>query len=330
MPNPEARKIIERAMRDRAVYDKMAQREAEVWGRILPNRERNAAAAQDQEAARVLRHRDHISLSGWAHDNKRRFQRCLSLGCGEGRFERLLMTSGLCRSTHGVDVAPSAIEEARAKALTGKIDATYEVADLNFFTAEKQGFDLVVAQTSLHHLLHLEHVINQVWQALKPGGIFWVHDYIGESQFQYTNERIAVVNGIAALLPEKYRRNRISGHPIPPVVRKAPGTLVSPFESIRSQEIPGLLLKWFDVVVKRELTTILHLIAPPGTRSAFAESEDGRALFELLYFIDNFCLKNSVLSPVGGLYVLTPKANPHPRKMWAAIWRSARDKFIRR
>ena len=39
MTNNRAQEIIERAMRDRTVYDAMAARESEVWGKILPARE---------------------------------------------------------------------------------------------------------------------------------------------------------------------------------------------------------------------------------------------------------------------------------------------------
>ena len=311
MPNREAREIVERAMKDRAVYDQMAKRESEVWGKILPDRERNVAFAQDQEAAVQLRLlRDHFNFVSWARENGRSFDRCLSLGCGEGRFERQLVSSGICRAAHGVDVSENAVKEAKAKASAESRQITYEVADLNFYRAEPKAFDLVVAQTCLHHVLHLEHIIEQVWHALKPGGIFWVHDYIGETQFQYSDTRIAIVNAIRAALPEKYQTNSFNGKKFGPVIRRAPGTLASPFESIRSAEIPGLLLKWFDVVTMRELTTILHLAVPSGTRSAFNETEDGRALFELIYLIDDLCLKHRILEPVGGLYVLTPKASP--------------------
>jgi 2-polyprenyl-3-methyl-5-hydroxy-6-metoxy-1,4-benzoquinol methylase len=311
--NLTADEIVRLAMSDRAVYDAMASREAEVWGRVLPAREQNPAVAVDQQAARDLRlNRDQLALMTWARGSGRTFERCLSLGCGEGRFERQLIAGRICRRAHGVDVAASAVNEARAKAAAEKYDITYEQADINFFTAEPGAFDLVVAQTSLHHILYLEHVLEQAWRALKPGGIFWVHDYIGESQFQYADDRMEIVNAIIERLPEKFRLNRINGQLMKPVVRKAPGTLVSPFESIRSADIPKLLPRWFDVIEKREITTLLHLVVPVGTRSAYVENEDTRALFEILYLLDNICLKHGILAPVGGLYVLTPKAEPPP------------------
>lgn len=309
MPNDAAREIIRRAMEDRAVYDEMARRESEVWGRMLPNREANPATAADQAAAVTLGvNRGMTGIARWARENGRTFERCLSLGCGEGRFERSLVEGGVCRAAHGIDVSESAVEAARDTAAAAGLEITYAVADLNFFTIEEDAFDLVVAQTSLHHVLHLEHVMEQVCRALVPGGIFWVHDFIGESQFQYSDERMAIANAIVGILPEKYRKNKVTGRTLAPLVRRQPGTLVSPFESIRSGEIPHILAAYFDIVEKWESKTLQNLVVPLGTRIAYAESEDGRALFELIMLVDRLCQEHGILTPMGGQYVLTPKA----------------------
>ena len=50
MTNNKAQEIIERAMTDRTVYDAMAARESEVWGKILPALERSEARAADATA----------------------------------------------------------------------------------------------------------------------------------------------------------------------------------------------------------------------------------------------------------------------------------------
>ncbi|MGI8431235.1 MAG: hypothetical protein ACR2MW_02945 [Chthoniobacterales bacterium] len=52
----------------------------------------------------------------------------------------------------------------------------------------------------------------------------------------------------------------------------------------------------------------LYLIAPPGTRAAFAENEDTRALYEVLLMLDQLCLKEGILQPTGGQYLLRPKS----------------------
>ena len=79
-----------------------------------------------------------------------------------GRAERGYLKNGICKSFHGIDIAPDAVAEAARLAKEEGLDCTYETQDLNFLVLPENAFDLVVAQTSLHHCLHLEHVIEQI------------------------------------------------------------------------------------------------------------------------------------------------------------------------
>ena len=54
MSADKAQEIIKRAMADRNVYDAMAARENEVWGKILPDLERSEARIEDAEASAKL------------------------------------------------------------------------------------------------------------------------------------------------------------------------------------------------------------------------------------------------------------------------------------
>lgn len=301
-----AEKIVRDAMKDRAVYDAMAKKEGEVWGAHLPAREAKGERQNDIRAAAELRlNRATISLPGWAASAGRKFQRGLSIGCGEGRAERLLLQAGVCSSFVGLDVAESALESATAKAREEDLQATYEVADINFATLPENSYDLIIAQTSLHHVVHLENVAEQVHRALMPGGIFWIHDYIGETQFQYTDARIRICNKIISGLAPKHRFNRIYSRQLGPIVRRAPGNLISPFESIRSAEIPSIFPPRFKVLQHRETTSILHLVVPVGTRASYTETEDTRTLFDTLINLDSILLEEKILTPVTGQYVLT-------------------------
>jgi hypothetical protein len=55
MSDSTPREIIERAMANRSVYDAMAARESEVWGRILPALEHSEARVEDAKASAELR-----------------------------------------------------------------------------------------------------------------------------------------------------------------------------------------------------------------------------------------------------------------------------------
>src|SRR6266576_649434 len=97
MSADKAQEIIKRAMADRDVYDAMAAREKEVWGKILPDLERSEAGIEDARASAMLGIDRHtLSLIGVAMGKKLRFEHALVLGCGAGRLERELLRWGIC------------------------------------------------------------------------------------------------------------------------------------------------------------------------------------------------------------------------------------------
>jgi len=306
----KAGEIIKRAMADRSVYDAMAARENEVWGKILPDRDQSDLAVEDTKAGAMLGiSRNQSSLFCVANEKGLRFRHGLTLGCGAGRCERDLISRGVGVSFHGIDISERAIAKAREIAKEQNLPLTYEVADLNFVRLPEKTFDLVVAQTCLHHILFLEHVAEQIWRSLKNDGYLWIHDFIGESQFQYDAKRLAIINQILAVLPEKLRKNRVTGRTIEEIKRPEPGRLGSPFESIRSAEIIPVFQRCFTIEWRLEFDAFLRVVVPPGTRVAYLENEDAKAVFELLMLLDQLCIKEKIVSPSGGQYLMRPK--PH-------------------
>jgi len=304
----KAGEIVRRAMADRSIYDAMAARENEVWGKILPDRERSEAAIEDTKASIELCVARHFSsLSTLAQERTLKFEHGLTLGCGAGRCERELLRNGVCRTFHGIDISEDAIAAAREIAKEQNLPLTYEVADLNFLELPEKTFDLVVAQTCLHHILFLERVAEQVWRSLKADGYLWIHDFVGETQGQYDLKRISIMNQILAILPEKFRKNKITGRLVTEIKRPEPGHLGSPFESIRSSEIVPVFQRWFTVEWKLEFDAFLRLVVPQVTRAAYLENKDTKALFEILMLLDDLCIKEEIVRPSGGQYLLCPK-----------------------
>ncbi len=304
----KAQEIIRRAMSDRSVYDAMAARENQVWGKILPDLERSQTRAEDAEASLHLDVSRHFSsLLRVAQERNLKFENGLTLGCGAGRCERDLVSRGVCRSFHGIDISEEAIAAAREIAKEQNLPLTYEVADLNFVELPEKRFDLVVAQTCLHHVLFLERVAEQAWHSLKSNGYLWIHDYVGETQQQYDPKRLSTMNQVLAVLPEKFRKNKINGRLVTEIKRPEPGHLGSPFESIRSGEIVPVFQRWFTIEWKLEFDAFLRLVVPQGTRSAYLENEDTKALFEILMLLDHLCIEEKIVPPAGGQYLMRPR-----------------------
>jgi SAM-dependent methyltransferase len=301
--------IIKRAMADRSVYDTMAARENEVFGKILPERDQSDLSIEDIKAGATLGiSRNCLSLPRVANEKGLTFEHGLTLGCGAGRFERDLICRGVGLSFHGIDISERAIARAREIAKEQNLPLTYEVADLNFVRLPEKAFDLVVAQTCLHHILFLEHVAEQIWHSLKGNSYLWIQDFIGETQFQYDPKRVSIANKILRVLPEKLKRNRITSQLVEEIKRPEPGRLASPFESIRSSEIVPVFQRWFTIEWKVEFDACLRFVVPPGTRAAYLENEDTKALFEILMLLDQLCIEEGIVQPTGGQYLMRPRS----------------------
>ena len=301
-----AQAIVRKAMSSRAAYDEMARREAEVWSQHLVDPNRLSIQKADQAAATELGLNDkNLAFLPWCKQNKRTFARGLSIGCGAGRAERQYIEAGICKSFHGVDIASDAVADARTQASQLGIDCTYEVADINFCDFGEAQYDLIVAQTSLHHLVFLEDVFAAIRRALMPGGIFWLHDYVGESQFQHSDLRLSIANRLLEEIPESCRLNRMNGQLVGPIVRRKPGTLVSPFESIRSGEILPIARSMFKVLAGSTSSSLLHLVAPVGTRGNYLASQETRALFRTIKLMDEVLIQTGVLEGADARFVLT-------------------------
>lgn len=231
----------------------------------------------------------------------------LSLACGGGRAERQLMERGICKTFHGIDIAEGALSEARTIAEAENLSITYEQSDLNKIELDENAYDLVVTQNCLHHVLKLERLRDKIFQSLRPGGIMWIHDYIGETQFQYSNERLEIVNQLLKILPEEICKDVVNERSIKQLIRKEPGTLISPFEAIRSAEIMPVFLEKFDIIEKSESDAFLGFVCPMGIRHHYVKNDDRKLLFEVLFLFDSLLIERKILPPREGIYMLTPK-----------------------
>ena len=99
-----------------------------------------------------------------------RGKRVLDIGCGEGRFSRLL--AGLGAEVTGVDLTEPLIERARGMAVGGD---SYVVGDAESLAGiEDESFDLAVSYIVLVDVLDYRAAVEAAYRILKPGGRFVV------------------------------------------------------------------------------------------------------------------------------------------------------------
>lgn len=189
--------------------------------------------------------------------------RCITLGCGAGEFERGVAKYGAVRHHEAVDIAPGAIERARTEAASAGYDhIQYRVADLNTIALERDTYDAAFGLYSIHHVERLEHLFAEVVAALRPAGFFVLNEYVGPTRFQWTERQLVAINGLLDALPPRLKRFvNEPGREKQRVKRPTPAAVAAldPSESIRSADILLLLGDFFDIVeVKPYGGTILQ------------------------------------------------------------------------
>lgn len=189
-------------------------------------------------------------------------RRSLDLGCGSGGRSLLLHRQGATSHIEGIDVSEDRIAEGERWRKGAGIPGGLRVEDINACSLPERTYDLIFSAHSYHHFLELEHVNEQVHRALTDDGLFVLEEFVGPTQFQWTDTQINITRELMAMLPEDLKMLRwgaVKPYEGRPTVDEV--VAASPFESIRSAEIVPLFEKYFDVVHVRNLGgTIQHLL----------------------------------------------------------------------
>jgi SAM-dependent methyltransferase len=188
--------------------------------------------------------------------------RSMELGCGSAGLSLELYSLGATREAEGMDASPERVQEAENRRAAARAPGKFAVGDVNGIVLEPGRYDLIVSSHSFHHFLELERVMEQVVRALTPRGLFILEEFVGPTQFQWTDAQIEAVKGLMAMIPEPYRMLRwglVKPYEGRPTVEDV--VAASPFESIRSAEIVPLFERHFRILHRRNLGgTIQHLL----------------------------------------------------------------------
>jgi SAM-dependent methyltransferase len=131
-----------------------------------------------------------------------------------------------------------ALELAEELGISDRVQARQ--ADLNTWSAPGPA-DIYLAVHSLHHVVELEHLYDEVVQSLDPDGVMLVNDMVGRNGHVRWPEAGALVQRIWRTTPERYRFNNFAKHldvAYPDIDCSGEG-----FEGIRAQDVLPLLLQ---------------------------------------------------------------------------------------
>jgi SAM-dependent methyltransferase len=102
-----------------------------------------------------------------------RFERALDVGCGEGRFCRMLKSAGIAGI--GIDPTHQLVEAARQRDPAGD----YRIGRAERLEFESASFDLVVSYLTLVDITDFRTAIGEMARVLKPGGTLLIANLTG-------------------------------------------------------------------------------------------------------------------------------------------------------
>jgi glycosyltransferase involved in cell wall biosynthesis/SAM-dependent methyltransferase len=201
------------------------------------------------------------------------FDRALNLGCGFGDLEDHVLSAGGAFNFVSADISKDAVSHAQ-KRLFGH-PVKFLNIDINKIELLENTFDVVFASSSIHHFVELEHIFDEIYKSLKPGGYFVFNEYVGPSKFRWKSKQLDIVNLLLQHLPKSYRKDLRRSFIYKSRVYRPPldGTdRNSPFEAVRSDEIVKNAECRFNVVARRDYGGgILHMLLD-GISGNFAPS----------------------------------------------------------
>jgi SAM-dependent methyltransferase len=199
--------------------------------------------------------------------------RGLSIGCGSGAKEMLLLQHGCVESFDLYELAEGPAAEARAEAARlGLADrVTVRVANV-FDLAEPDSYDLVYWDHSLHHMYDVEAALAFSIRVLRPGGWLAVNEYTGPTRLQWTQAQADLANAFLG-------HERAALGPDTPPVR--PGSLYrrlrlylrDPSEAPQSDLIEDSFLRLTGTPMKQLGGAMIHTAAPQVIGACGPEGE---------------------------------------------------------
>lgn len=237
------------------------------------------------------------------------FKRGLSIGCGDGVHEAEIMRSGRVDHITGIDVSEGALNRARVNMLESGIPSDrfhFEVHDANRITLQGK-FDIIFNIHSAHHVTNLEGLFDFVVSHLCDNGVYVFVEFVGPTQFQWTEQQLSIINSIVANLSPGLRNPNHAGTALRPSIEAM--NAFDPSESVRSAELLTVLPQFFDYELFRAQNgAVLHQIYPllNGSR-ANRNDEAFDNVIRLVIEFEKLLTSNGILSPDFVFAICRPK-----------------------
>jgi predicted O-methyltransferase YrrM len=194
------------------------------------------------------------------------------------------------------DLNPALFEKARAVATAEQLSLEFAEADLNFIEVAAGRYDLIFAHASLHHVINVERLFDQMARGLAPGGMLHLVEVVGKNRKLIWDESERYANALLELLPAE-----ITGG-----IRLDVKEDESAMEGVRQEAIGACLRRSFRPVFEHWHGAFMRFICThPDLAPRFDPGNpERRRYLDFLIEADDQAVRSGVLRPleVWGVY----------------------------
>ena len=242
----------------------------------------------------------------------KKVEKALSVSCGTGYWERRISSQGYASAIDAFDASAGVLRWARDLAREkGLSNINYRQADLNTERLPAGEYDVVVSVAALHHLLDLEHGLDEIRRCLKPGGYLVFDEYVGPNRMQWSDRALEIVNEILSFLPARLRVQARHGIIKEREERVAVEKMkeIDPTEAARSEDILPLVKERFErVEVKPYGGALLMPLFMNIIGNFDSRRPEDRLVLDFCLELEKILLREKILDPIFVLGVAQKQA----------------------
>ena len=305
------------------VYQAALRRELEFWSyrRVMSNDERVSHPSFHPLIVsylnRIMSGDDDYNWLDWLLDSARLSGCVASLGSGIGYYEERILKESKIDQIDLYELCPENNNRARDRLFRFGAKVEYHNQDLNFPNLKKNTYSLILSRFFLHHIINIEFLLEEINDSLTEDGIFVLYDYIGESRYRWSKNKVLFVNSVLnEITPSEIVTWKLGSHPGSELIAPDLPDLFSvikknsPFETIRSEDIPNLIDLYFGSSAIRDIRYGAVLHAAFRTLD-FSKWDNPKLIqtLETMLELDEVVSRQKLFQPSGifGVYGKAPK-----------------------
>lgn len=200
---------------------------------------------------------------------------------------------------HCYDLSDAMLERGRQSALDYGLqnEMEFHAVDLNAVDFGTEEFDIFYANQSLHHMVNLEGMFDQIIRGLRASGTFLVGDMIGRNGHMAWPEALRYIDAIWRSLADEKKYHH--------VLKKRHGTFPNTdfstvgFEGVRAQDILPLMLDRFVVDTFLGVQAIIRPFISRGYGPNYSvDTPSDCAIIDFIARLDENLIESGELKPI--------------------------------